>query len=470
MTAGMLITLLFHVALLRAQDQIVALSEEAIFQRCYGQIVRQRAARSHALLAQVRAGSISAVDACMSLLAKANLLRQGSSLAYQLANVNDSESKAILKTFHDFHRGWIDSAQPPDNVYAGFFTNALFGPDVPYSSVVKENRGLRALRNVGNFVDDEGGTSHALQQGEIVGLEFYPVDNSSWWSRTNVEQQTVTALYGGPTFRSKRSYGGGILGLQTFIWGHVGYPFMRDKADGAVRIPRRWAKQAFSTLLCREIPQLRTSDVSDLVASYKEKFPNEAAHVAFRPNSNCMSCHAALDPLGAALRNVTFVRTDQNSDTDRQAHILVVRDQPTSASELEGLHLVHADANFYRRPPNSMIYYRNYQGELVKESISANSIEESLSKVGNSFANKDDFYMCAASRYFHFFTGIKTNLLDYKDVRNGGQITDADLHYRKLVKELADSLKNDPKQSIKSLIRKIVSLPLYRSEGMRDPK
>ena len=78
--------------------------------------------------------------------------------------------------------------------------------------------------------------------------------------------------------------------------------------------------------------------------------------------------------------------------------------------------------------------------------------------------------MCVASRYFSFFTGIQVNLRDYADPAAEGVITDGDMHYRQMVKSLAMGLKNDPAQSVKSVIRKIFELPLYQTEGLRDPK
>lgn len=481
----------------QGEDQIVPLTPEAMVQRCYGQLVRKRAPKDHPILQQVRAGTLSAIDACMQILSKGDLVQQSEGSTYRLANTSDPEARAVLKTMHNLHRSWLPEAKLPDEIYAsidhhydyeaaiGFFTNALFGPNVPYRSVVTDNRDIRILREerfriVNLNAPMQWHDSADIEQGEITGLSFFPAGSTTWKTMIQqdgsggVDETMLTMRYNQTIhFQSKRSYGAGLLGLASFIWGHIGYPIMRSKADGGERIPRRWAVHVYSGLLCRNMPFLRMADVSAMVAQYIQRFPDSATHIPFRDNAQCMRCHAAQDPLGAALRNITFTETDLNPELpneERQRHIYLERNLPTSADEQAGLHLVPPTPDFYKTPPNFKLYYRSYDGTLVNESYSASDIADALTQLGQALSAKDDFYMCVASRYFNFFTGIQVNLADYQDPANGGTITDADMHYRETVKSLALALKTDPNQSLKTLIRNIFSLPLYQSEGMRDQK
>lgn len=470
------------------------LSQVAVFYRCYGQLARKRPAANHPLLAAVKAGTMTAHQACMSVFDKAALASTAGGL--RLANVNDDESKAVLKTLHNFHQTWWDEdAKLPDNIYADlrhqlqdeghvhFLTHALFAPNTRYDSILTEQRTLKAKRSRGNWQIPQASagsyaTSYQIEQGELIGYDYFPAGSSSWWDLQGVEHSTVRYIYSPYTvWNSRQNFGGGLIGLQSFIWYFNGYPFMRERANGALRMPRRWAKTIYSALLCRDVPLVRTSDVAGMVAQYLNKYPDPKDHVPFRPDSNCMSCHAGLDPMAAMLRNITFVRTDIQRDPaedERQAHILMAGGLGTSAAEAEGLHMVNTDANFYARPPNGKVYYRAFDGTLINESISAANPTDALTKLGASLAAKDDLYVCAAARYFNFFTGVKINLLDYQDSRNGGQISEGDMYYRNLVKNYA--LGSDGKPGLKShqrlrtLISEIIASPLYQSEGMRDEK
>jgi hypothetical protein len=473
---------------------IQTLSDEAVFHRCYGQMVRKRAPDSHPLLISVKNGTMTADQACLTLLDKARFTASNNTL--RLANTNDEESKSILRTFHTFHQTWWqEDAKLPDNIYAtidhqmadgghiNFLTYAAFAPNVRYDSILKENRALRARRNRGNWQvpisNDNFIPSYEIEQGELIGFDIYPEGNGSWWDMQGVEQTTVKGTdSGSQPFISKRAYGGGLIGLQSFIWHFSGYPFMRDRSNGAVRVPRRWSKTIYQSLLCRDIPLLRKTDVTSQVADYLNRYPNPVDHVPFRPDSTCMSCHSAIDPMAGFLRNISFIRTDiprtAPAEAERQAHIRMLGGLATSDTEKLGFHMIQPDTSFSSRPPNGQIFYRSYDGTLINEKISATSPEDALTKLGQSLSTKDDFYICAASQYFNFLTGIKVNLLDYMDPRNGGTISEGDLYYRNLVKGYALGTTGKPglkeHQSIRTLIRDIISSPLYHNEGMRDKK
>lgn len=76
-----------------------ALSEPALFARCYSHLTGKPVPIGSQLQADVRAGRKKALDACFSLLDRAGLTTQG-----QLADPNDPEAVAILNRLYNYHR------------------------------------------------------------------------------------------------------------------------------------------------------------------------------------------------------------------------------------------------------------------------------------------------------------------------------------------------------------------------------
>lgn len=79
-------------------------------------------------------------------------------------------------------------------------------------------------------------------------------------------------------------------------------------------------------------------------------------------------------------------------------------------------------------------------------------------------ASGNDLYVCAAKRYFEFFTGINANLYDPGDSRNVA-LTPADQKYKNVVVQLGMNLKTH--QSLRNLVKEIISSEIYQKESMR---
>ncbi len=76
-----------------------------------------------------------------------------------------------------------------------------------------------------------------------------------------------------------------------------------------------------------------------------------------------------------------------------------------------------------------------------------------------------DFYTCAAKRYFEFFTGIQVPLYDKKDPRYAEMnrmLTSEHIKNREFVENLGADLQRD--QSLKNLVKRIIASDYYRSE------
>ncbi len=135
------------------------LSEVALFHRCFAQLTQQRASRSDPLLAAVRAGTKTALQACTELLDRARFSADGGT---KIQNENDPIAKAVLSSLHQLHRTWSrydeifdrgdannragTMAWYEDSPVGAYITRALFSPNFDVTSVVKGRDFLQAVR------------------------------------------------------------------------------------------------------------------------------------------------------------------------------------------------------------------------------------------------------------------------------------------------------------------------------------
>jgi hypothetical protein len=115
-----------------------------------------------------------------------------------------------------------------------------------------------------------------------------------------------------------------------------------------------------------------------------------------------------------------------------------------------------ADANYHRRPTKGVLYYRAHDGSLVDVSV------PSLAALGEAITNKDDFYVCAAKRYYQYFTGVDVNIGDIHDPSAGIFLTARDEFHRNRVISLGLQLKQT--QSARSLIESILRMSSYKRQ------
>ncbi len=488
-----------------ARDHQIKLSQEALFHRCYSHLTRKRAASSHPFLRDVKSGSLTAIEACMKVLDKAQFVDSG-----KIANINDSDAQSILSNFYDFHFSWFrvknyDSRpityttgelrhnNPGEGALA--VTRLLFEPGRRYDESVLESQGVRGLRTEGSWISIKPPGSAVLhtqlaaplaghQRGTMIGVSIFPPELNSVFFKDSGEAAPESALLQNQTLaitNTRRAFGGGIMGLQSYIWGNSGFPMSGERAgatealatisNASIRMHRRWSQNIFSDLMCRDLPVLRAADVNTMVEEYHLRYPSASGRLPFRDSATCMSCHATIDPMAATIRNLVFVTGVQTDwgfspgfdDTDKTSWVKMV--SPSQPSEVDPYHLIHRDNNFYKRPPKGHLRYRSYDGSLVNDEIVASDTPEALLKLGRAIASKNDLYVCAAARYFNFFTGIKVALYDEGDPRNP-PLSAADRHYRNKVVNLGLSLKNH--QSLRKLIEDIFNLDIYQKSGMRD--
>jgi hypothetical protein len=463
------------------------LSEIALFNRCYSHLTQKRLPRNHPLRTAVMAGQTTATAACLSVLNGASIQNSGANEG--LLASDTEEGRAVLKTFNDFHRSWFPNDDLPASIPEGveFFkrtrdlhdegesalhlTRALFSSGASYAEVVTGTTAMEALRTNGALTDadladaqrlktssvaGQGGTSVTLnalhvQTGDLLGVRKM----SSSPEKFNKEILTSHPvyldryIYYNRPIKYNQSLGGGVLGTPSYLLLNLGRPDTLPM-NGGLRLARRWSKAVMKDLMCRDLPAIRITDAFPKVQ--KTVTPSTPP---FRTNGSCVACHATIDPMASAIRNLslTFAPGRMSGDVATAQIATWISTMGPIADPVDN------DPNYYLRPPNGKVFYRSFNGNLIDRDI------QGLPALGQALAETDDLYVCAAARYFQFFTGIQVNLQDIGDpskpVLNAGE-----LGYRQQVINLGLELRRH--QNLRTLVRQILESGIYRKQSMRD--
>jgi len=468
-----------------------------------------------------------AVGLCMQLLTQITKTQDPTTGAVKNPS---SDTIAVLRTMDEFHR---TTFFPNDDLLAAttvattrqikdetepalFYDLALFFDPIFSDILTSPYNGIEALRGpnltpaavIPNFyttqkvlipspfsVTNGGG----VQVGDLLGVQFIDSVNLKYnMSATTSANQTFYLHQFPNTFPS---VGGGILGNLTYLELTLGRA-VTDKMDGGILQPRRWSKAVFHDLLCRDLPTLRVGDPSTL------QLVEPASVIGpltppFRQESSCMQCHGAMDPMASTVRSYSYYNTlyKSTNGTGQGGYGNYLFSDPVSKAKESGLYTdndgfpyVDKDISFYQRPPNGMLRYRSYDGTLIDVPVlGAAGLGSAIANTNNSSGN-NDFYVCAASRYFRYFTGINANLADIQDPANQITLSTAETYYRKLVVSLGALLQkanadfksgaincalSPPKDSanfscangntaLQQLIYAVFSSSIYQKKSMRD--
>jgi len=488
-----------------------------LFHKCYSHITGTRPAADHPLLIQVLTGQMSPIEACTDVLNSAQLNSSGISLGEASGDPRRiTEAQNILRTFHSFHRTWFaqDSFNEATAIYAetgeqDLFDHSeaanhvswlLFSADQEYRTLLRGKRSIRAIResapSVGRITNrptsdflhnfrnpqppthpcDLGGPGYEddfqncappeplnptlLETGKLRG--FRPL------SPSEMQQEAIVAssLYSF-TSRHRIKYqepkGGGALGSASYLILNMGLGFPFPKSNGGNRVPRRLINVALDEFACRKTPVISPEDA--------EPYVRITGPHPWQPSSSCMSCHATLDGGAGAFRNFSFttaygftVPIESGYPIDHiqvLTHPTVIENSVSKISSASlnylpqesDLYGIISDSNFHNRPPKGRFIMRNYRGELVNKEILG------IDEFGVELSEIDDFYVCAASRYFGFLTGFTPPLLAVPTT------SQREIEARDEVIKWGQELKQS--QNLRSLIRSIIESPLYQ-EGL-DP-
>lgn len=491
------------------------LSEKEILARCYAQLTGQRLPLSDPMWGQATNQKGSGAAACVSLLSQVQLDANG-----LLTQPNNPVHRRVLKQFHDFHRDWFPqhwsySNSFPDayygtvDIYDGaepsmFITQSLFAAQaVPYANVLRGYRSLGAIRDSNSVTAEAHGGSGVLratrayvgdvgpdgdlpagiftaaavslqdgagaftsvgapllQIGQLIGIQTLGADTSTpiIWTKSFSPQAAVNAPGLMVPQNFHQSYGGGALGSAPYLMMHLGKDF-NYVADGAVGLPRRAMMTAFNTFMCLSGPFSRSTDVTQFLANTAD--PNAAP---FRRNVACLRCHATMDHAALTLRNLTLGSTGNIPAKLSRIPAMIVS-WAADAGAAPQLWSPDPSPNFNRTLPVGRVFYRSFTGNLVDQTV------QNLDGLGMVLSSTDDYYTCAASRYFTYFTGISVPLMDPYDPLNQSSISvmkPADKEYLNYVIGLGKELKATG--SLKTLAQHIIKSDYYKLSGFgRQP-
>jgi hypothetical protein len=450
--------------------------EQKRLQRCYGMFTGERILTTDALWIAVTSGAITGTVACMEVLDHAKLDANGN-LA-QTAGVYDAVGAKVLRTFLDFNRSQL---QVPDygvsfeynqlqtqevtdaneSVYHELVT--LFKTGEKYSNLVTRNYTFRAnrystktVRTRSLFIYDSGmfvfnvGDSTCAASDSSCGLQPWSPLLAQTGTLVGMNQDLQPThipklIQGMSQFIGQspnQTLGAGMLGTESYIFANAGKS--GSFTDGGITSFRRWSKNVMADTMCRSLPALRSTDVLSEVAL--------TSALPYRQGISCMGCHSTMDPMAGVIRNSVDVPT---RDSPQGQPTVMVRGTFPVTQAAADYPTMAGDPNFYLRPPIGRLMFRSYDGTLVKVDAVQN-----IADMGTKIAATNDLYVCAAKRYYEFLTGISANLQDPGDI-NAVTLSSGDQAQRDKVIALGLSLKNDPAQSLRTLIQTIISSPTF---------
>jgi len=261
-----------------------------------------------------------------------------------------------------------------------------------------------------------------VQFGNLFGLKKYmnsPNHIKRWLGGDTLKEYDI-----------HEPKGGGVMGTVPYLLLNAGHS--GKKMDGGFLLHRRWSTAVLNDLMCRTLPLLTKNDA--------KKFVKKNSQISFRKKAVCMSCHATIDPMAAVLRNMEAFNSGNPGINYTIRNIYLHKTDSFHKGELPD-----SDQSFFRTKPRGSFLYKALSGQISHEKIS------SLNDLGRLIANTDDFYICAASRYLDFFTGKKIAIEQIDWSQNTSEVS--------LLKKLGQKLMKS--QSLKVLIKEIISLPLY---------
>lgn len=437
--------------------------QKIIFKRCYEQMVREPLDLNSNLYQAVSNGVTKGADACLALFRQAKLTQSGNKRFY-----DTGVAQKIFSTFYDFNVSWFgardlgaavgtdgnrqDAIQDP-NQPAYYLMKALFGQNVPYSYVLTANESLKAIRETSErYVSDiqfRYPKSQYITKGQIKGIDAHYKETVGFEVGPLRQQSRMSG-----SFNVFEHFGAGLLGSQSYIMLNAGsrLPY---RTDGGLHTMRTLTKNFFDQVLCRELPVVRLDDAIENVAAAESPLP-------FRNGLACMQCHSTIDPFAWAMRDIYSTVSDgdtygRNKMNMRNLYVSKFRGSPIADGPVTEWP-DDSPRDFYKHTPWGKLYYRSFDGTLVDQQVNG------LGQLGITLANQDAPYVCAAKRYFKFFTGVDANVGDVDYILSEVQLSTKERYYRNFVIKLGKELRNH--QSLETMIGRIFASKAYLAPGL----
>ncbi|MBT5095185.1 MAG: hypothetical protein HOM21_13110 [Halobacteriovoraceae bacterium] len=307
----------------------IKLTAAQIYYRCYSQIVRARPLQTDPLLVEVQKNRLSGASACMQLLRKARLSKEG-----LLLRPKDKLSQEILKTLQLLHNSWFPryefNESTQDYINTNFYDSNEMGYHLTYGLLSEGQQFKTLFTRRGSFtgVREKGKTSQFANTPDISG-KLLPLDpkqgilfkvggknehfgegGSYFWKPKLIEFGNLIGLKKMKADRNRfvRMEEGhrdrmvdmnypafrGVMGTKAYLLLNAGHT--DSTVDGGKVLHRRWATSVFSDLLCRSLPVIRRAD-----SLFHKK---EKSQFSFRKQEACVHCHASSDTLAKLTRNL----------------------------------------------------------------------------------------------------------------------------------------------------------------------
>lgn len=447
-------------------------AQKRVFKNCFEQMTRLPFDPNFSLAVEVFSGNKRGSVACIELLKNAQLAESNNTLLS-----NKAYSKNIIDTFFEFHASWFSERSFNSAISNGsthqeflhdldqpalYLSRILHHPNLRFDDLFRSNLSLKAVREAVDGSRDKllaadvsyFGTNHQrITRGNLVGIETY--------------DESIAPKNFGPLRQRKdindaanihSHLGGGVLGSQSYLMlnsGNHGLHF----SNGGLRTKRNLGQNFYKQFFCRDIPVIRTNDALDFV------HPEGESPLAYRNGISCMQCHASIDPLAYSARNIFITRSEGQSPNNRNRENL----RMFFAYKYKGNHNIDKpiqdgrdwpdnDPSFYEHAPWGKLYYRTFDGKLINQDV------RGLSQLGQAISNQEDPYVCAASRYFKFFTGISVNIDDIDHSLSDIRISEKERYYRNFVIKMGKELKEH--QKLEKLFERIFSSKAYLVPGL----
>lgn len=458
------LSLLFFLASFQVKAD--ALSDLALYYRCHAHMTQFRPFRD-TRFSDVQNGIKDPIDACLEVL-DLGRLNSGTGL---MQNPGDFLGQQVLRRFHDLHASWFmikrypqigpfEASQGTEDIYdtsegALYLTRALLEDGIGIDYAVTSTDNLRAQRSITDpatsFItvltksDTIFGSNVVMaSRGDLLGYMITGLLNFVYSYNDNSETLQTGSINAG------QHYGGGLLGSPSYLLLNVDED-ENFRSDGALEMPRKWARGVFKDLLCRDLPLVRSSDATAHVVP--------ASSIPFRQSTSCTRCHVTMDQAAATIRGFRYESHGRGVAPLKIGGVFVNMESVTQPSET-GWPAV-TDPLYSFRPTKGKLYMRSYNGTLID--VDVNNVGE----LGTQIAATDDYYICMAKKYYKYFTGQDVNTGDLQDPENTITLSTEEQFHRDFVVQQGLSLRThrNPRTLIENIVRSIQ----YRQTDFQNP-
>ena len=491
-----LITLAAFSANASAQTGILA--KRSLLHRCYQQLTQTTLKPNDPLLAKIDAGQ-NPIDVCINDVLKSAYLADDSSGNIVIPNAKRAVGKQVMNTFHLLHSSWFNFKNVPSgstfggsdrqmysifepNAAALYFTATLLDPTKNADYFLTTSDYLRSLRDNGPatstafpvylnatqaaaFANFQGsGVNVMYQSGIPFGIRTLP---SSERTFTTVSQDNYPRQvpYSQTALKLFQQYGGGFIGLDVYMartFDEVNGTF----SDGVIEVPRKWSENIFKDVMCLNLPVVRQVDA--------EQFVDPASNGEFRRTVGCTTCHASMDRMAGVIKSFGFSeQRTQGTWTTWVNESLWNKGDGADYSWSSNYRSTYKSggmdmSNYLKEDHVGFLYYRGYDGRLVSQKV------DSPTALGKKMSQQIEPYLCAAKRYYRFFTGVDVDFTDPGDKPLPLRPQDA-VHYNfilEITKALvnADSSGQLHPKNMSSLIEAILRSPQYQLSDFGAPQ